>query len=523
MTLQASIGPQGETGNTGPQGDVGPTGPAFPLAYTFSTQGIYHSLDTAGPTIGGTPWTSLTAAQRAVSNAAALKTWQDSSAFLRGTLTVDKQPTGGVPTYEFPPDVIIIPALRVLDCPMVTTLGAALKCVVGFTVQSDPQLTFSESAKTATRGAGSFLTDGFRINQYVTFTNTVSNNLSEALITNLTATVMTLGTSVLADEVVSGSTCTCVRGTRFVQPGGSPATIKNLTLDGGGTAASGSDALVDYLIHTGGTLSPNVAGSTMIVDGVTAKRARVAAIHGRNATLAIKNSSLSNFLAIGLWSEGCSECVLENSTIAGHAAAEYLILFEGSGAGASTRSGETMTNGGLWRCSKVVLAVGQVGVFWNGIGGGNFVDSTCEGSSVTSYKFYKSTGVNLRGCRSNAGNYAVFDTSISNSIQGFGVSTQKVYYLNNSRMCDANVQLESFSAFVDIEHLFGALEWVGYRRPNGSWVSKNNNSPTDGYWEKAVVVERLATTSGQPYFWKCSTNGNPNGGTGVFTAGPLVP
>jgi len=69
-------------------------------------------------------------------------------------------------------------------------------------------LTFAEvglTGDTVTRSAGSWLTDGFRVGQVVTFSGTVSNNVSGP-IAALSATVMTMGdTDLLAEAAVAGA------------------------------------------------------------------------------------------------------------------------------------------------------------------------------------------------------------------------------------------------------------------------------------------------------------------------------
>jgi hypothetical protein len=64
-----------------------------------------------------------------------------------------------------------------------------------------PQLTFSASARTITRNGGSWTADGFNIGETVTVTGTTNNNISGEAITNVNATVLTLGNTTLVDEV----------------------------------------------------------------------------------------------------------------------------------------------------------------------------------------------------------------------------------------------------------------------------------------------------------------------------------
>lgn len=434
--IQGPRGPRGERGEDGGDGAVGPTGPAFPNYMLATTLGIYHSTDSAGP-VG---WTSLTAAQQAAANSAAIVAWQNnvSSSYVGSTLFFEKPGT-----FYFLPDTILIPGLRALE--------------------------------------------GI----------------------NTTRTILQLAGSA---------------GTYFIRPNGPPfVTLKNLSLRGGGTAATGSDALCDYVLYTAGTLSPNVAGPTMNLYNVDARRAKKAVLRARNAGLSLDHFTAANFVEIGIWSEGCSEVEADTLVLVGHAASEYLALIEGLYAGTATRSGEQMTNGGLWRMRGLTGALSEVGICWNGVAGGGLDLGTVEGSSVYSYEFIKSAGVHCARLRSNAGNYAHFNDSISCDIlQGSCVSTQKVDYTNDAERCFAAVGNETNVTDVPIEHRFGALQWTAYRNAEGQWISKANNAPTDGMWAAETEIKR-SRASGQPFYFVCTTKGNPNGGTGVFGNGPVAP
>lgn len=66
-------------------------------------------------------------------------------------------------------------------------------------------LTFASVGKTCTRSAGSWLADGFKVGDSVTFAGTASNN-GTFIITTLTATVMTCSAAVFVDEAAVDST-----------------------------------------------------------------------------------------------------------------------------------------------------------------------------------------------------------------------------------------------------------------------------------------------------------------------------
>lgn len=76
-------------------------------------------------------------------------------------------------------------------------------------------LTFAEvggTGDTITRASGSWLTDGFRVGDRITVSGTVSNNFSDALVTAVTATVLTLDTQDLTAEVIASSSVTLTKG-----------------------------------------------------------------------------------------------------------------------------------------------------------------------------------------------------------------------------------------------------------------------------------------------------------------------
>lgn len=95
-----------------------------------------------------------------------------------------------------------------------TTDLAAEGPVSSCTVVGSEGLTFAEvgaTGDTVTRTAGSWLADGFRVGDTVTFSGTASNNVSGA-IAALTATVLTFDTTDLAAEVIGSHNVTCTKG-----------------------------------------------------------------------------------------------------------------------------------------------------------------------------------------------------------------------------------------------------------------------------------------------------------------------
>jgi hypothetical protein len=119
--------------------------------------------------------------------------------------------------------------------------------IAGGIITGNPALTFTEvgdTGDTITRsggtGAGSWLSDGFAVGQYIFVTNAGSNNIVRARLTNVTGTVLTLdSTDVAGGSSVSGAT---VRGgDRFVTVynfgeasiyNGQRANTANITIDG---------------------------------------------------------------------------------------------------------------------------------------------------------------------------------------------------------------------------------------------------------------------------------------------------
>lgn len=77
--------------------------------------------------------------------------------------------------------------------------------VANVTAVGTPGLTFAEvgaTGDTITRSRGSWLDDGFRDGDVITITDTASNNLTDVLVTDVSATVLTLDTGDLEDEVI---------------------------------------------------------------------------------------------------------------------------------------------------------------------------------------------------------------------------------------------------------------------------------------------------------------------------------
>ncbi len=100
----------------------------------------------------------------------------------------------------------------------VLTLGTTDLAAEGpsgnITVTASPAVTFAEvggTGDTITRSRGSWLADGFAAGDLVTVTGSISNNITAGAIATVTATVITMGSTDLAAEVI-GSAAIVVSG-----------------------------------------------------------------------------------------------------------------------------------------------------------------------------------------------------------------------------------------------------------------------------------------------------------------------
>lgn len=86
---------------------------------------------------------------------------------------------------------------------MTVAAGFSVETAAAAVVTGRPTLTFASAGNTVTRSAGSWIADGFALGQSVTVAGTGSNNYS-AVVTALTATVMTFTTGVVNETVGLG-------------------------------------------------------------------------------------------------------------------------------------------------------------------------------------------------------------------------------------------------------------------------------------------------------------------------------
>jgi hypothetical protein len=130
-----------------------------------------------------------------------------------------------------------------------------------------PTITFAEvggTGDTITRSAGSFVSDGFAVGMAVDVSGSLSNNFTNAKITAVTATVLTLDTQdLVAEGPASGVVITGSHALTFAEVG---ATADTITRSGGSWLADGF--AVGDLITVAGTSTNNFADK--LITAVTA-------------------------------------------------------------------------------------------------------------------------------------------------------------------------------------------------------------------------------------------------------------
>lgn len=170
--------------------------------------------------------------------------------------------TSMVNTYETSNDRFTYARVNVRDrLPLATMAKETIR------MTGTPTLTFAEvgaTGDTITRSAGSFVTDGFSAGMAITVTGSASNNITNAKITGVTATVLTLDTQDLVDEgPVSNCTLVGSTGVTFAEVG---ATGDTITRSNGSWLADGFAA--GDIVTISGTSSNNV--TTDAIASVTA-------------------------------------------------------------------------------------------------------------------------------------------------------------------------------------------------------------------------------------------------------------
>lgn len=124
-----------------------------------------------------------------------------------------------------------------------------------------PSLTFAEvgaTGDTITRDTGSFVTDGFAVNDLITVAGTAMNNFVDAKITNVSATVLTLDTQDLVAETIQDEDVTIVgsEALTFAEVGSTGDTVTRSA----GSWVDDGFAIGDVVSFTGTALN-NVTGT----------------------------------------------------------------------------------------------------------------------------------------------------------------------------------------------------------------------------------------------------------------------
>lgn len=145
------------------------------------------------------------------------------------------------------------------------------------TMSGPPSLTFALSGETVTRAAGSWLTDGFAVGDFVTFTGTASNNVTEK-ITVLTDTVLT-SASGYADETIATAAAVSYAGLTFASSGHTVTRSRGSWIADGfrvgdsvtftGTASNNITAMITVLTATVMTFASGLTNETVSSQNVT--------------------------------------------------------------------------------------------------------------------------------------------------------------------------------------------------------------------------------------------------------------
>lgn len=130
-----------------------------------------------------------------------------------GFLATDFVTVAGSASNNFARAKLTAPSVSALVLTLDTQDLTAEGPVAGVKISGVGRLTFSTSGKTVTRTRGSWISDGFRVGDLVNITGTNSNNLVNAEISTVTATVITFaGDVTTADETIAADVPTITAG-----------------------------------------------------------------------------------------------------------------------------------------------------------------------------------------------------------------------------------------------------------------------------------------------------------------------
>ncbi len=243
------------------------------LTYTVPRLGVVISFATGGTLIAGDVYSFRTTAPMwdgtGISGARANLAAQTKLA--RSMVVIGDVPTsvfaGYVTTaanaYETSHDRFIYARVNTKD-----RLPLAKKSKVKKSMSGAPSVTFAEvgaTGDTITRATGSFVTDGFAVNDRITVAGTALNNFTDALVTAVTATVLTLDTQDLVAETIGTATIIGSETVTFAEVGASGDTITRST----GSWISDGFAVGDAVAVTGTSLN------NVTTDAITALSATV--------------------------------------------------------------------------------------------------------------------------------------------------------------------------------------------------------------------------------------------------------
>jgi hypothetical protein len=140
-------------------------------------------------------------------------------------------------------------------------LPLATKSSVLYRMTGAPTLTFDGTAHTITRSTGSFVTDGFAVNQVVTVSGSVSNEGVAGALTTVTATVLTFASGLTNEGPSSGIHLVSTEGLTFAASG------HTITRAGGTGNWLNDGFAVGDLVTISGTTSNN--GTTPAITVLT--------------------------------------------------------------------------------------------------------------------------------------------------------------------------------------------------------------------------------------------------------------
>lgn len=244
------------------------------LTYTIPYVGAVLSFQTGGTLVAEDVWTFRTTAPMwgssdfALAKTALAAQTKQSRSWLVAEEIANSTFAGYVTTaangYETANDRFVYARVNVKDRSPIPTKAKLKKNMTGA-----PELTFLEvgaTGDTLTRATGSWVTDGFTTGDLVSITGTASNNLTDAVVTGVTATVLTFDTGDLTNETITtGVAVFCSETITFAEVGATGDTITRAT----GSWTADGFAVGDIVTITG-TASNNVT-----TDAITALSATV--------------------------------------------------------------------------------------------------------------------------------------------------------------------------------------------------------------------------------------------------------